>query len=54
MGLPVKNHLFTLTSAQRITSQADVFRGARFSSLLTNAYSTENNIPFLLFYLSGK
>ena len=54
MGLPVKNHLFTLTSVQRIASQADVFRGARFSSLLKNACSTENNVPFLQFYLRGK
>ena len=28
---------------------AGVFRGARISSLPTNACSTENNIPFLLF-----
>ena len=54
MGLTVKNNLFTLSSAQSIASHADVFRGARFSSLPTNACSTENNIPFLLFYLRGK
>ena len=30
------------------------FRGARFSSLHTNSCSTEDKIPFPLFYLSGK
>ena len=29
-----------------IASHAGVFRGARFSSLPTNACSTEDNIPF--------
>ena len=37
-----------------IASQAGVFRGARFSSLPTNARSAGNNIPFPLFYLRGK
>ena len=37
-----------------LASHAGVFRGARFSSLPTNACSTENNIPFPLFYLRGK
>ena len=37
-----------------LASQAGVFRGARFSSLSTNACSMENNIPFPLFYLRGK
>ena len=37
-----------------LASHAGVFRGARFSSLPTNACSTENNIPFSLFYLRGK
>ena len=30
----------------RLASHADVFRAARISSLLTNACSIENNIPF--------
>ena len=44
-----------LQSAAHITiaSHAGVFRRARFSSLTTNACSTENNIPFPLFYLRG-
>ena len=29
-----------------VASHADVFRRARFSSLPTDAYSTEDNIPF--------
>ena len=37
-----------------VGSHAGVFRGARFSSLPTNACSTENNIPFPLFCLRGK
>ena len=37
-----------------LPSPAGVFRGARFSSLPTNAWSTENNFPFPLFYLHGK
>ena len=37
-----------------LASHAGVFRGARFSSLPTNACSAENNIPFPLFYLRGK
>ena len=37
-----------------LASHAGVFRGARISSLLTNACSTENNIPFSLFYLRGR
>ena len=32
-----------------LASHAGVFRGARFSSLPTNACSTENNTPFPLF-----
>ena len=35
-------------------SHTGVFRGASFSSLHTNACSTENNIPFPLSYLRGK
>ena len=35
--------------ARKVASQAGVFRGARFSSLPTNAFSTKNNIPFPLF-----
>ena len=41
-------------SWKSLASHAGVFRGARFSSLPTNACSTENNIPFSLFYLRGK
>ena len=37
-----------------VASPAGLFRGARLSSLATNACSTENNIPFALFYLRGK
>ena len=37
-----------------LASHAVVFRGARFSSLPTNTWWTENNIPFPLFYLRGK
>ena len=37
-----------------LASHEGVFRGARFSSLPTNACSAENNIPFPLFYLRGK
>ena len=38
----------------KVASHAGLFRRARFSSLPTNACSTENNIPFPLFYLRGK
>ena len=37
-----------------LASNAGVFSGAPFSSLPTNTCSTENNIPFPLFYLRGK
>ena len=43
-----------LLAHKTIASHAGVFRGTRISSLLTNACSTENNIPFSLFYLRGK
>ena len=43
-----------LRSSPSRASHAGVFWGARFSSLRTNSYSTEDNIPFPLFYLSGK
>ena len=33
-------------AVSQIASHASVFRGARISSLPTNAWSTENNIPF--------
>ena len=33
-------------SVTQVASHAGVFRGARISSLPTNASSTENNIPF--------
>ena len=33
-------------SPEALASHAGVFRGARFSSLPTNACSTEDNIPF--------
>ena len=36
-----------------LASHAGVFRGARVSSLPTNTCSTENKIPFPLFYLCG-
>ena len=45
--------LFSVTGLQ-LASHAGVFRGARFSFLPTNACSTENNIPFPLFYLRDK
>ena len=41
-------------SVDQVASHVDVFRRARFSSLPTNSCSTENNIPFPLFYLRGK
>ena len=41
-------------NGKKVASNAGVFRGARFSSLPTNACSAENNIPFPLFYLRGK
>ena len=41
-------------NGKKVASHAGVFRGARFSSLPTNACSAENNIPFPLFYLRGK
>ena len=47
------SHL-TEREGKPLASHAGVFRGARFSSLPTNACSTENNIPFPLFYLCGK
>ena len=50
----VKLRPFKLCSAHYLASHAGIFRGARFSSLPTNACSTENNIPFPLFYLRGK
>ena len=43
-----------LQAGKTVASHAGVFRGARISSLPTNACSTENNIPFSLFYLRGK
>ena len=43
-----------LRSSPSLASHAGVFWGARFSSLRTNSYSTEDNFPFPLFYLSGK
>ena len=48
-----KNNNF-LRSGNILASHAGVFRGARICSLPTNARSTENNIPFSLFYLRGK
>ena len=44
----------TFSAATILASHAGVFRGARFSSLPTNACSAGNNIPFPLFYLCGK
>ena len=43
-----------LNARWELASHAGVFRGARISSLPTNACSTENNIPFPLFYSRGK
>ena len=37
-----------------VASHAGVFRGARISSLPTNACSTEDNIPFPLLHSRGK
>ena len=37
-----------------LASHAGVFRGARISSLPTNACSTEDNIPFPLLHSRGK
>ena len=38
----------------QVASHAGVFRGARISSLPTNACSTEDNIPFPLLHSRGK
>ena len=35
-----------MVALNTIASQTGIFRGARFSSLPTNACSTEDNIPF--------
>ena len=43
-----------LNARWELASHVGVFRGARISSLPTNACSTENNIPFPLFYSRGK
>ena len=43
-----------LHGAILLASLAGIFRGALFSFLPTNTWSTENNIPFPLFYLRGK
>ena len=43
------NFKFFLPSLLEIASHAGVFRGARISSLPTNACSTENNIPLVSF-----
>ena len=48
-----KTFYISVISIISLASHAGVFRGVRFSSLLTNACSTENNIPFPLFYLRG-
>ena len=37
-----------------LASHAGIFREPHFSSLPMNACSTEDNIPFPLFYLRGK
>ena len=37
-----------------LASHTSVLKGARFSSLPTNACSTEDSSPFPLFYLRGK
>ena len=49
-------HLSTIIRLKwhKVASYAGDFRGARFSSLPTDACSTENNIPFPSFYLRGK
>ena len=47
-------HCVLRVAASGVASHANVFKGARFSSLPTKACSTENNIPFPLFYLRGK
>ena len=41
-------------SKHTLASHAGVFRGARISSLPTNACSTEDNIPFPLLHSRGK
>ena len=50
----ISNEKKFLRSSPSLASHAGVFRGAHFSSLRTNSCSTEDNIPFPLFYLSGK
>ena len=57
VGKSVNNFFPTLLkrghSMGSIACHASVFRGAHFSSLPTNTCSTEDNIPFPLFYLRG-
>ena len=61
-GLKVQQTFTAVVECQRqkreviaiLAPSAGVFRGARFSFLPINAWSTENNIPFPLFYLHGK
>ena len=43
-----------LDTVFKLASHAGVFRGARISSLPTNACSTEDNIPFPLLHSRGK
>ena len=44
-GSPIQT-LFQALAKNHLASHAGVFRGARFSSLPTNACSIEDNIPF--------
>ena len=46
-------HCVLRVAASGVASHANVFKGARFSSLPTKACSTEKSIPFPLFYLPG-
>ena len=47
-------HCDLSVAAPGVASHANIFKGACFSSLPTNTCSTENNIPFPLFYLHGR
>ena len=53
-GAYVKKEWKEFITAVQIASHSGVFRGARISSLPTNACSTEDNIPFPLLYSPGK
>ena len=46
MDIHVLGGMFFPPAVNHVASHAGVFRRARFSSLPTDAYATEDNIPF--------